>query len=99
MYLEFSRSTNLRFTSNLAWSLELKIDGKFILACNIDLESCLINLQIGALKYFTLNKKQVPVTYVKLEESREGIKTLSSFTLGRSEVILASKRKVRKWYQ
>ena len=53
-------------------------------------------MQIGALKYFKLNKKQVPVTYFKPEVSRECIKTLSLFSLGRSEVILSIKKKSTK---
>ena len=77
---EFMKNKNSKIVSVtciLPYSLELKIEAKAMLTCNIDTEDRLINGQIGTVCHFMSNHQQVWRIYVKFDDLRECIKVPS----------------------
>ena len=81
---EFIKNTKLSVTGNLAYSLELEIQVNVMVMCNVDIEDCLINGQIGTVCHFMSNHLQVLRIYVKFDDLKVVIKASSHDNLGRN---------------
>ena len=71
------KNAKLSVTGNLAYSVDLKIGTKVMVKCNIDMEDCLVNGQIGTACHFISNHQQVLRIYVKFDDLKACINALS----------------------
>ena len=59
-------------TGGLAYSLELKINARVMLATNINIENRLINGQIGTVKHIEIKEIEVRTIYLELDDKCVG---------------------------
>ena len=71
------KSGKLSDGGNLAYTLQLKIHAKVMLAANIDITDRLINGQIGLVRSFQMQKGNIIKVYVEFNDKRAGLKAMA----------------------
>ena len=71
-FLKQAQKRNQSESGGLAYSLELKINGRVMLTTNINIEDRLINGQIGTVKHIEIKGNEVRTIYLELDDKCAG---------------------------
>ena len=78
-----SLNQNQSETSVLAGILKIKMNARVMLTVNIGFQSELVNEQLGAVMHTAKNSRDISKIYLKLDDTRRGVKAMNANIFGK----------------